>query len=199
MPIIFRPWHEFDGDWFWWGRSCRTDEEFRELYRYTETYMRDTLGVHNFLWCYSPDINFTSEEEYLACYPGDDYVDILGLDDYWLYRPEVEGVGDAALRLRVISDYASKTGKVAALTETGQGGIPESDWFTGKLLPSIYDSQEKPAEIAYVAFWRNSVQGYFTPYPGHPAEEDFRRFLADERVVTLWKYDWLGQYYHLLP
>ena len=198
MPIIFRPWHEFDGDWFWWGRKCRTNDELKELYSYTVSYMRDTLGVHNLLWCFSPDINFTSEKEYLACYPGDDCVDILGLDNYWLYRPEVKGVKEAALRIQVISDYAIKTGKVAALTETGQGGIPEHDWFTAKLLPSIY-GQEKPSRLAYVAFWRNSVKGYFTPYSGHPAEDDFRRFLNDERVITLWKYDWLGQYYHLSP
>ena len=196
VPIIFRPWHEFDGDWFWWGRKCRNSDELKELYRYTETVLRDSLGVHNFIWAYSPDINFTTQDEYLKCYPGDEWVDVLGLDNYWLYRKEVEGVLDAALRLKIISDYALASGKVAAFTETGQGGISEPDWFSAKLLRSIYDVYPS-VYLAYVAFWRNSVKGYFTPYPGHPAEADFLQFLADPRVVTLWKHDWLGQYYHL--
>lgn len=53
IPIIFRPWHEFDGNWFWWGRNhCRV-EEFKELYRFTVTYLRDSLQVHNFLYAFS--------------------------------------------------------------------------------------------------------------------------------------------------
>ena len=43
IPIIFRPWHEFDGNWFWWGRNHCTVEEFKELYRFTVTYLRDSL------------------------------------------------------------------------------------------------------------------------------------------------------------
>ncbi len=46
IPIIFRPWHEFDGNWFWWGKNHCTVEEFKELYRFTVTYLRDSLQVH---------------------------------------------------------------------------------------------------------------------------------------------------------
>lgn len=53
IPIIFRPWHEFDGNWFWWGRNHCTVEEFKELYRFTVTYLRDSLQVHNFLYAFS--------------------------------------------------------------------------------------------------------------------------------------------------
>lgn len=197
IPVIFRPWHEFDGDWFWWGRNNCTPEELKELYRFTVTYLRDTCGVHNFLYCFSPDINFTSAEEYLRCYPGDEYVDIVAMDNYWLYRFEEKNLDHAHLRLKVISDYAKSVGKIAALSETGQGAIDDPEWFTGRLLKSIYGYPNEPVELAYVAVWRNSTLGFFTPYEGHPATADFLRFLNDERVVTAWPYDWLGMYYHL--
>ncbi|WP_449436797.1 glycosyl hydrolase [Pedobacter steynii] len=29
VPVIFRPYHEFDGDWFWWGKSHCTTDEFK--------------------------------------------------------------------------------------------------------------------------------------------------------------------------
>lgn len=199
MPVIFRPWHECDGDWFWWGRKCATKEEVKELYRYTVTCLRDELGVHNFLYAFSPDINFTTEEEYLEWYPGDEYVDIIGLDNYWLYRPECTDIGPARTRLKVISGLAEKHGKVAALTETGQGGIETRDWFSGRLLESVYGNPEDGIRLAYVAFWRNSKPGYFTPYEGHPAMEDFLKFLSDPRVVLMDPCDWLGKMYHIVP
>ncbi len=197
IPVIFRPWHEFDGDWFWWGRNNCTAQELKELYRFTVTYLRDTCSVHNFIYCFSPDVNFTSREEYLHRYPGDDYVDIVAMDNYWLYRFDEKDLAPAHSRLKILSDYARSTGKIAALSETGQAAVDDPEWFTGRLLKSIYGYPEEPVELAYVAVWRNSTAGFFTPYEGHPATADFLRFLDDRRVITAWPYDWLGMYYHL--
>lgn len=197
IPVIFRPWHECDGDWFWWGRAGCSPEELKQLYRFTVSYLRDRCGVHNFLYCFSPDINFTSTEEYLRYYPGNDCVDVVAMDDYWLYRFEEKNLDHAHRRLKVISDYAQSAGKIAALSETGQGAIDDPRWFTERLLASIYGYPDEPVSLAYVAVWRNSTQGFFTPYAGHPATADFLRFLDDERVVTASPYDWLGMYYHL--
>ena len=72
VPIIFRPFHEFDGDWFWWGKAHCSPEEYKALYRYTVTYLRDSLHVRNFLYAWSPDCRFTSREEYVERYPGND-------------------------------------------------------------------------------------------------------------------------------
>lgn len=82
IPAIFRPYHENMGDWFWWGRAHCTREEFIALWRFTVTYLRDSLNVHNFLYAYSPNA-FADQDEYLERYPGDAYVDILGTDYYF--------------------------------------------------------------------------------------------------------------------
>ena len=63
LPMIFRPWHEFDGDWFWWGRAHSTVDEFKSLYRLTVSELRDTNGVHNFIYAFSPDCRFNTEAE----------------------------------------------------------------------------------------------------------------------------------------
>lgn len=91
IPFIFRPFHEFDGEWFWWGAAYNEPEEFKDLWRFTVHYLRDILNVHNMLYAFSPDIKFDSREDYLLRYPGDDYVDILGFDDYEDFKYDKKG------------------------------------------------------------------------------------------------------------
>lgn len=196
IPVIFRPWHEFDGDWFWWGKKYCTAKQFKELYRFTVKYLRDTCHVHNFLYAFSPDVNFTSEKEYLERYPGDEYVDIIAMDNYWDFRYDEKDLDKAHLKLKILSDYAVKSGKVAALSETGQAGIDDTSWFTNRLLKAIYGYPNEPVKLAYVAVWRNSVLGFFTPYKGHQATSNFMEFMNDSRVISMNPNDWwMGRYY----
>jgi mannan endo-1,4-beta-mannosidase len=176
IPIIFRPWHEFDGQWFWWGKPHCTTDEFKSLYRYTVSYLRDSLKVHNFLYAFSPDCRFKTEAEYLERYPGDEYVDIVGMDNYWDFNPKGGGMDAVMLKTRIISDYARKSQKLAAITETGLANLPDTSWYTRKLLKVI---KQPGVKLAYVAVWR----GEYVPYPGHPAVADFINFRNDSRML----------------
>lgn len=182
IPIIFRPFHEMDGSWFWWGKNFCTSEEYKKLYQFTVTYLRDSLNIHNIIYAFSPDCRFNSEEEYLARYPGDEYVDVLGMDNYWDFRYLKGDLDMAYKKLMIISNYASKSNKLAALTETGQKNVEDSTWFTGKLLKALTGYAEKP-KLSYVAMWRNSLNGYYTPYKGHPAEKDFIKFKENPYIL----------------
>jgi len=51
IPIIFRPFHELNGSWFWWGGKNCTPEELKQLYQFTESYLRDKRNVHNLFVC----------------------------------------------------------------------------------------------------------------------------------------------------
>lgn len=180
VPVIFRPFHEFDGGWFWWGKPHCTKAEFISLWRFTVSYLRDSLDVHNFIYAFSPDNKFQSEKQYLARYPGDEYVDMLGVDNYGdMGRDGRYNTEMAALKLKVISDLAHKTGKLAAFTETGLESIPNVTWWTETLLAVM---RKYPLEICYVLVWRNdqsSPTHYYAPVPGHPSEEDFLQFYRD--------------------
>lgn len=181
IPLIFRPYHEFDGNWFWWGKHFCTADEFINLWRFTVSYLRDSLGVRNFIYAYSPDRNFNDAAEYLERYPGDKYVDLLGLDNYWDFTDSGDGLSAVNQKLRIVSKLASDKNKIAALTETGLERIPDSTWWTQKLLKTIIDDSIK---ISYVMVWRNAHPGhYYVPYKGDKSADDFIRFKEQLNIL----------------
>lgn len=181
IAVIFRPWHEHTGGWFWWGRPYCTPDEYRELWLSTRRGLEER-GVDNLLYAYSPD-RVTSEEDYMERYPGDDAVDIMGIDIYQFddaagtdtYRRAAE------LGLSVVCEAAAEHGKIAAFTETGLEGLRMDDWYTTVLLPLL-----KAHPVAYVVVWRNSQQKpghFYAPYPGHPSASDFKKFYDDSTTL----------------
>jgi len=176
IPVIFRPFHEFDGDWFWWGASHCTKEEFTDLWKFTVSYLRDSLDVHNFIYAFSPDNRFNNEEEFLERYPGDEWVDMVGMDNYADLGRDRYDIETAAKKLKIVSDYAEKAGKLAAFTETGLESIPDTTWWTETLLKTM---QMHDAKLAYVLVWRNDIHSpthYYAPFPGHNSVPNFMEF-----------------------
>ncbi|MEN2416468.1 glycoside hydrolase family 26 protein [Flavobacterium mesophilum] len=179
-PMIFRPFHEFDGDWFWWGKKYTSREDFIAVWQFTVSYLRDTLGVHNFIYAFSPDVRFNSEAEYLERYPGDDYVDMFGMDDYADFGRDGKYNLEAGVkRLKIISELAIKKQKLAAFTETGLESVPNEKWWTEVLLKTL---KSEHLELAYVLVWRNdstSPTHYYAPFPGQVSAPDFVKFYND--------------------
>jgi mannan endo-1,4-beta-mannosidase len=193
VPVIFRPYHEFDGGWFWWGKPHATREEFISLWQFTVSYLRDSLGVGNFIYAFSPDNKFHTEEDFLERYPGDAWVDMVGMDNYGDLGRNRYSVDTAAMKLKIVSAYARKAGKLAAFTETGLESIPNPTWWTGTLLQAMRAYPDM--RLAYVLVWRNDVRSpthYYAPYPGHSSVPDFMKFYEDP--YTLFEKD-LNQIY----
>lgn len=184
IPIIFRPFHEFDGDWFWWGKSHCTADQYIELWRFTVHYLSYELGVNNLLFAYSPDNKFSSEAEYLERYPGDDFVDILAMDNYEDFRKQKKsGFKSAGKKLQIISDLAKQRNKVAALSETGfnlTGDLDVRDDFYAKHMMRVLTND---AKLSYVMFWSNKPGEYFVPLPEHEAHQDFMEFIQKPEVL----------------
>lgn len=187
IPIIFRPYHEHTGSWFWWGEEQTTVEEYVALWRFTVEYLKDEKGVHNLLYAYSPDNQGGRElPNYYKKYPGDDYVDILGMDDYGSMKDRDPAAFSDELAW--LANEAKKKGKIAALSETGVDGIPDPKWWTGQVLPA-FTSNTEARGVAYVLTWRNANaereqrEHFFTSYPGHPSAEDMKAFRDEEFVL----------------
>ena len=180
VPMIFRPYHEFDGYWFWWGKPHCTVDEFKTLWKFTVAYLRDSMEVHNFIYAFSPDNTFTTEAEYLERYPGDEWVDMVGIDNYNDFgRYGIYNVVAGIKKLKIVSDYAIKKGKLAAFTETGLESIPNATWWTETLLKSL---QAEKLQLTYVLLWRNDVTSpthFYAPFPGQVSEQDFLKFYND--------------------
>ena len=179
VPVIFRPFHEFDGDWFWWGKAHTTAANYKALYQFTVTYLRDSLGVHNFIYAWSPDRNYNTESDFLERYPGDAYVDLVGADNYWDMRAGTSPTV-AAGKMKIVSDYAKKNNKVAAMTETGLQNLTQTDWYS-QMLQKVLQNQK--LELAYVLVWANTKDAYWTPYKGHPSEGDFVKFKNEPYIM----------------
>jgi len=180
VPMIFRPYHEFDGDWFWWGRAHSTKEEFISLWRFTVAYLRDSLGVHNFIYAFSPDNKFDTEAQFLDRYPGDEWVDMVGMDNYGDFgRDGKYNLTAGIKKLKIVSDYAKKAGKLAAFTETGLESIPNPTWWTETLLKAL---KTEGLKLSYVLLLRNDIRSathFYAPYPGHSSVPDFMKFYND--------------------
>jgi len=77
VVVLFRPFLEMNGFWFWWGNQSL--EQFKQLWKYTFDYLTSTKDLHNIIWIYSAA---SSQPKVTDYYPGDAYVDIVGLDFY---------------------------------------------------------------------------------------------------------------------
>ena len=188
IPIIFRPFHEFDGSWFWWGANFCTPEEYKTAYKFTVEYLRDTKGVHNILYAFSPDNSYTTSDNYLSRYPGDAYVDVLGMDNYGDFAAGQGQTGSdrANLKLKMISDLAVAKVKIAALTETGYQVTATTpaitDWFSTYLYNALTANN---IEISYVVFWNNHQNGYYVPTPTASNASDFKTFTTKSKSTLV--------------
>ena len=188
IPVLFRPWHEHTGSWFWWGQELCTADQYKALWRLTIERLKEN-GVVNALYAYSPGTeNGGNPQKYIERYPGDDIIDLLGLDCY-CFAP----TGDAAAvakyaqmldtQLGMVCQLAKEQGKAVALTETGYEGIKTVDWWTRTLMPVL---DKHP--ISYVLVWRNAHDKpghFFAPYPGHPSAPDFVEFYNHPKSLFL--------------
>ena len=171
IPIIFRPFHEHTGGWFWWGKPYATVEEYKALWQFTVQYLRDKKGVHQLLYAYSTD-RFDDKAHYLEYYPGDEWVDILGHDNYGDFK-EGGSTSNATRQLRQLVEMADKRDKIAALTETGFESIPQADWWTEVFWRTVF-SDPVGTRIAYAMVWRNArTNHHYAPYPGHSSSQNF--------------------------
>ena len=193
IPILFRPFHEMDGDWFWWGKPYVSRETFAKLWQFTFNYMVKVKKINNLLFVFSPCDRFKTREGkdgYLDYYPGDSYVDILAQDNYWQVR---SGADSAAFvkQLRIMTELAAEKNKISGISETGLAELKIHDWFTSVLLKPI-KSDSLAGRITYVSIWNRE----FVPYPGHPSATDFLKFYNDP--VTFFIGDYPDLYHSLI-
>jgi mannan endo-1,4-beta-mannosidase len=179
IPIVFRPFHEMNGDWFWWGKGHCTPEEYMRLWSESFDILTREFNVHNLLYAYSPN-TLEKKEDYLRYYPGDSYVDILGIDIY--QHGNSEEFIDALKRdIGLLQKIAVDKNKPYALSEAGLNEIPIANWWTEVLDQHISDSG-----ISWALFWRNAWPNhYFVPFTGQTSASDFILFKNLSHVLFL--------------
>ena len=184
IPFIFRPWHEMDGTWFWWGKTVTTPSEFIALFRFTIDYLRKEKGIDQMLVAYSPDRSAETPQEYLKYYPGDDYIDIIGMDNY--HDLSINGsVEDAIRKLHFVIDIANEKGKIPALTESGEMNLPDATWYSSK-LGKVLSDPKVAANISYAQVWHNDpTKHFFFAHPQHPSAQYAKELLERDGIWLL--------------
>ena len=178
IPIILRPYHEHNHTWSWWGSSCTTEQEYIDLWRWTVKYLRDTKGVHNVIYAISPQIdNQGTEGEYLNRWPGDEFVDFLGIDCY-------QGINNLVFtnNLKTLARISQAKNKPCGVTETGVEGFTKKTYWTENIHAPMTGRK-----VSLLVTWRNKYVGidesdkhYYSVYPGHPSEAEFvKMYKAD--------------------
>lgn len=183
IPVIFRPYHECTQSWSWWGTEACTSTEYIQFWQWTVKYLRDTKGVHNFIYAVSPqmdgDYGENGRARLLTRWPGDEYVDFLGMDCYHGLNYNA-----FAANIEAMQKLSAEKMKPCGVTETGAEAFTNTDYWTRYIL-----GPAKGKRLSMVVMWRNkyvsseSDTHYFSVYPGHPSEDDFRTFYKDESTL----------------
>ena len=175
VVVLFRPYHEMNGDWFWWsyGDTGRiSSDEFKKLWIYTFNYINNR-GLNNVLFVYSPNAsmweNGVKDTDYY--YPGDSYVDLVSMDYYHDDLSQFNNHGNY--------DRLVALNKPFGLLEFG----PESKTgFDNKVIFSQIKSNFK--KINFIMYWH----GWGSISHTNRAiieNANYKDFILDPSIVTI--------------
>ena len=149
IPVLWRPFHEAAGGWFWWGKDAAS---FKSLWIAMFNYFK-TEGLDNLIWVW------TTEGDDADWYPGDQYVDIVGRD---IYNKETADC---------VSEYTSIAGnygnKIVSLSECGTVGLISEQWASGArwswFMPWYDGTNEDGSPVVHAdeAWWKDAMNQEF--------------------------------------
>lgn len=184
IPVIWRPFHENSGSWFWWGAAHCSTTEYKALWTYVVQYLRDSHNVHNLLWAYSPSKPATTSD-YLERYPGDNYVDVLGFDHYGDADAGRTFEKDILAEAIIVATLAEQRGKIAAITESGESkgfvNTQLTNWFSDVWLQLEIDPVAK--NIAYIMTWNSPDWSTFKNGTNGHLYDDFIKFYQHPAIL----------------
>lgn len=178
IEFIFRPWHEYNGSWFWWGQKNCSDEEYIALWNMLQDYVNER--VPNIVWCCSPNLDGNFSVAYLESrFPDIQRVDILGYDTYQ-WGSEEDFIAGSKKDIDFLYAYAQTHGMLFTVSECGIRNSPVPDWWTRVFLPLT-----EGRKICYFLPWRNWHKEHFGAAKGLATEEDFIKLYNNPRTLFL--------------
>lgn len=191
IPIIFRPFHESQGSWFWWGHDLCSSRDFVKLWRFTRQYLTQK-GCTNLLYCFSVSGVTHSIIDYLDRFPGPDYVDILGTEVYrdnslagGIEAKRADFIRRARQNLSIVQQLGQRWQKPICVAESGGENTEDPEWWTRAVLPAL---QGYP--VSYINFWANQPKSFgggkgkaHCTYSGAVDSRDFLKALNTGKLV----------------
>lgn len=145
VPVLWRPFHELDGGWFWWSKGG--SENFVKLWQMMYEHYTYDCGLDNLIWVYGYS---SSGIEMKAWYPGDEYVDLVGADSYTkganknLYEGVVEIAADD---MPIVFHECGTIPTKEEMEEAGTDWLFFMTWHTEYLTDEKNNTKESLKEI----------------------------------------------------
>ena len=117
IPILWRPFHEGDGDWFWWG--AKGAESLKRLWRIMYERFTNLHKLNNLIWVWNSPVP--------ECYPGDDVVDIISRD---MYPPAHKHTSQSEMYYNLMA--VTNAPKITLIGETGT--LPSARAIVGEKI-----------------------------------------------------------------
>ena len=140
VPVLFRPYHEVNGNWFWWGGRPGRDGSaalYHQLYdRFVNLHHLDNL-----VWVWNVNAPGGNAGPIADYYPGAKYADVLTIDVYGEFKPEYQ-----------TDMLALAAGKPIALGEVGAAPTPDvlaaqPAWTYFMIWSNIVDTSNTPESL----------------------------------------------------
>ncbi|MGN1403933.1 MAG: glycosyl hydrolase [Ruminococcus sp.] len=165
VPLLFRPFHEAEGNggadgsgaWFWWSKEGA--DVYVQLYQYLYDLLTNEYDLHNLIWEFN---SYTYSDESAWFYPGADYVDIIGYDKYnatnWstgVTTPNESAISSTFYGLIEMYDNTKMIAmmendtipSVENMTEEGAYWLYFMPWYGEHLMDSNYNNPDTLAAI----------------------------------------------------
>lgn len=184
VVVLWRPFHEFNGSWFWWG-AAPDGQDYIKLWQHMHNYFTGTKKLGNLIWVWSGTRELGNwVQPLMKYYPGDAYVDIVGIDIYsdTLDRAAIKAYRDL-----------SKLGKPFALAEYGPDNKTTTKTGTLDLTTLIKQIQTVMPNVIYFMTWSDYIGPAGNMYWSLISNKKAKELLNAPWVVTADKVPLFGR------
>ena len=155
IPIVLRLFHEMNGNWMWWGKTpSSTPEDYISFFQFAVTYIRNRCDLCLFAW--SPNFARGGGDGIVGIeyYPGDEFVDVVGLDAYDMGKDKGEApLNEVVNALGKLVEFAVDRGKIPIFAETGDRTGVDPTWWP-LVIGEIVEAQSTwSSGLAWVLTW----------------------------------------------
>ncbi len=175
VPIIFRPYHEAEGNpgdaWFWWGQDGA--EAYKALWKQLYTTLTEKYGLHNLIWEFN-SYTYSSSPEW---YPGDEWVDMVGFDKYNCIYNRTDGLSDCPNEDAISDTFYN----LVNLTDNKKlVAMPEND-----TVPSLENMIIEKAHWLYFCIWYDNGSDNFLTGENKNNYDTLKEIYQSDFCITL--------------
>ena len=156
IPVIWRPLHEAEGGWFWWG--AKGAEPCKTLWKLLYDRLVNYHGLNNLIWVWTSSASTNAA----TWYPGDDYVDVVGMDIY----PGENQHGSQYISFNKVREM---TGGKKIITLSECGSVPD---------PALMQ------QYGDIWSWFMPWNGDYTESDSHNGVAWWKKFFSYDYVIT---------------